>query len=99
MRAKVCSVVCIHCGETENVTYKNKNQCYCKTCNKYFKPDSTRAEFSRKSILLMNTIVNLFSPCFKERQLTLRTFQKKIDKRPAPLNRYNQELIYKIMPN
>lgn len=62
MRQKNCKVKCTHCHSAEHTVYKNKNQCYCKNCNKYFKPGSARKEYSTTTALVLNKILSLFYP-------------------------------------
>lgn len=66
MKQKICKEKCIYCKSAEYTVYKNKNQCYCKSCEKYFKPGSKRNEYSATSALVLNTIISLFYPTIKK---------------------------------
>lgn len=97
MRQKICKEVCPYCKSAENTIYKNKNQCYCKNCCKYFKPGSKRDEYSATSALVLNTILALFYPpsgIFRN----FRDFAKKIKEKFRP-NIHNVKLKYKVIPD
>ena len=97
MRQKTCKEKCPHCRSVENTVYKNKNQCYCKNCNKYFKPGSTRKEYSSITALALNTIISLFYPQANTKFRSFRNFVKNLKEKPVPTI-HNVKIQYKRMP-
>lgn len=83
MRQKTCKEKCPYCKSTEHTVVQNKNQCYCKSCGKYFKPGSTRKEYSATSALVLNTILSLFYPTIKKFS-NFRNFVKLLKAKSVP---------------
>ena len=96
MKQKTCKEKCAYCQSSENVVYKNKNQCYCKSCGKYFKPGSTRKEYSTTTALVLNTILSLFYPTITKFS-NFRNFVKSLKEKSVPTI-HNVKMKYKKVP-
>lgn len=96
MRQKTCKEKCTHCQSAENTVYRNRNQCYCKSCGKYFKPGSTRKEYSTSTALVLNTIISLFYPSLTKFN-NFRNFVKKLKEKAVPTI-HNVKIKYKLLP-
>lgn len=83
MRQKTCKKKCPYCKSTEHTVVQNRNQFYCKSCGKYFKPGSTRKEYSTTSALVLNTILSLFYPTIKKFS-NFRNFVKLLKAKSVP---------------
>lgn len=96
MKQKTCKEKCPYCKSTEHTVVQNKNQFYCKNCGKYFKPGSTRKEYSTASALVLNTILNLFYPQ-KTKFSNFRSFVKYLKEKSSPTI-HNVKIKYKKVP-
>lgn len=97
MRQKTCKEKCTHCYSAEHTVYKNKNQCHCKNCGKYFKPGSTRKEYSTTTALVLNTILSLFYPTMTKFS-NFRNFVKSLKGKSVPTI-HNVKMKYKRIPD
>lgn len=98
MRQKTCKEKCPHCRSVENTVYKNKNQCHCKNCGKYFKPGSTRKEYSSITALALNTIISLFYIQINSKLRSFRDYVKILKNMPIPTI-HNVKMKYKRIPD
>ena len=96
MRQKTCKEKCPYCKSTEHTVVQNKNQFYCKICGKYFKPGSTRKEYSTTSALVLNTILSLFYPTIKKFS-NFRSFVKYLKEKSCPTI-HNVKIKYERVP-
>lgn len=97
MRQKICKEKCTHCHSTEHTVYKNKNQCYCKNCGKYFKPGSARKEYSITTALVLNTILSLFYSKLTKFS-NFRNFVKILKEKSVPTI-HNVKIKYERVPD
>lgn len=97
MRQKTCKEKCTHCHSTEHTVYKNKNQCYCKNCGKYFKPGSARKEYSIITALVLNTILSLFYSKLTKFS-NFRNFVKILKEKSVPTI-HNVKIKYERVPD
>lgn len=98
MRKRLCKEVCPFCHRSENTVYKNRHQCYCKTCDKFFKiGGTTRNEHSKDTSIILKTINNLLFQGGYKSELTIKSYTKEISKAITPI-KHNPKIKYRIMP-
>ena len=88
---------CIYC-KSENVVSEGRQQYYCKNCEKYFKPGSKRAEYSKNVGLVLKAVHSLLFPASNKKKLKIRDYYKAIKDKINPIY-HNAQLRYVTIPS
>ena len=64
MRRRTHKQICPNCKSSDYTIIKNSknNQFYCKRCDSYFTPKTTKSKYSVRDSVIFNTIMRLFYP-------------------------------------